>query len=84
MPDNNMERVSSRIEKAIKSFCKSRVQTNNLFFMEQLRRYVAVYLDATVAPASPDRVLRNMRKRGIVKYEVVCRPKSLYKVIAVS
>lgn len=32
------------------------------------------------APASPDRVLRDLRKRGVVGYEVVSKPKSLYRL----
>lgn len=32
------------------------------------------------APASPDRVLRDLRQRGVVGYEVVSKPKSLYRL----
>jgi hypothetical protein len=47
------------------------------FHADELRQYVAQRL--TVAPAAPDRVMRELRRTGEVSYEVVSRAKSLYR-----
>ena len=51
------------------------------FFADELRRYVS--LRTVGAPASPDRVLRDLRKKGAVQYRVISRSGSLYRVEAV-
>lgn len=85
MPNQDIKRVSSNIQTAIKSFCKSRLQSNNeLFFIGDLTRYVSNFPGVKCAPASPDRILRNMRKNGTVNYVVANRSKSLYKVVGVA
>lgn len=84
MPNSDLQRTSLHIQSAIKSFCKTRIQTNPLFFLSDLHRYVAGCPGITVAPASPDRILRNMRQKGIVDYVVVNRSKSFYKVTKVA
>jgi hypothetical protein len=47
------------------------------FHADELRQYVAQRL--TVAPGSPDRIMRELRRTGEVSYEVVNRSKSLYR-----
>lgn len=85
MPNNSeLDRVSSRIQSAVKAFCKTRLQTVPLFFMRDLARYVSSYPGMKVAPASTDRILRAMRAKGLVNYEVVNRSKSFYKITAVA
>jgi len=72
----NLERVSSRIAGAIIEFCRA----HKRFYAEELRAYV---LQATgiVAPGSADRVLRDLRQRGILDYLVISRRESLYEVL---
>ncbi len=47
------------------------------FHADDLRKYVADRVP--VAPGSPDRVMRELRRTGEVSYTVVNRSKSLYR-----
>jgi hypothetical protein len=47
------------------------------FHADELRQFVAQRL--TVAPGSPDRIMRELRRHGEVSYQVVNRAKSLYR-----
>lgn len=77
----NLSRVSGRIGYIITQFCDDRLaQGNPQFHMDDLRTFVDG--QRTVAPASPDRVLRDLRKRKMVNYRVVSRSQSLYEVLA--
>lgn len=49
------------------------------FYMSELQTYVRIVLPQT-APESPGRVLRALRARGSVRYSVVSRPLSLYRM----
>jgi hypothetical protein len=81
--EEELERVSHRIEGAVHEFCRERLaRAEDLFHMEDLLRYVNDVPEIKVAPASPDRVLRAMRAKGVVNYTVVERSKSLYRVTA--
>lgn len=73
--------VSARIADAILEFCVPRV--NAEWHADDLRRHVA-QRTGVVAPASADRVLRDLRKKGAVDYEVVNRAGSLYRLTAVN
>lgn len=81
MSDANLKRVNSRISGLIIEFCRS-LGDNGVFYMEDLRRHVAERLDSRVAPASPDRILRDLRKAGKLDYAVVSRSESLYVLIS--
>lgn len=72
-----LARVSSNIEKSIIAFCERR----RTFHGDELRQWVAV--DTNVAPASPDRVLRLLRKKKVLNYRVLSRSQSLYEMIPV-
>ena len=74
-----IERVTSRIGSTVLTFCRDR-GAGSTFHAQELRDYVGAH---GVAPASPDRVLRDLRKRGFINYVVVSRTKSLYRVISV-
>jgi hypothetical protein len=71
----HLERVSSRIGRAIIGFCRA----HRRFHADELRKAV---VDETgiAAPASADRILRNLRQRGVIGYKVVSRSESLYEV----
>lgn len=75
-----LERVSVRIGKSVVAFCETRVGQE--FHADELRDYVLSQC-APIAPASPDRVLRDLRKKGELDYEVVNRRQSKYRVIRV-
>jgi hypothetical protein len=47
--------------------------------VEDLRRHVIANVPGHIAPASPDRILRDLRQKNVVNYEVVSRSKSLYR-----
>lgn len=72
-----LEAVAGRISDAIVAFCRKRVGQE--FHADDLRRFVSV-ATGTNAPASSDRVLRDLRQRGVIVYTVVNRAKSLYRV----
>ncbi len=76
---DNLDRVATRIQNAIVQFCD--LYCGRTFHADQLRAFVTERV-GTVAPGSADRVLRAMRQRGLVSYEVVNRAKSLYRVTA--
>lgn len=71
-----LERVTSRIGLLIIDFLR-RLEPGQQFRAADLQRYVCGQCDA--APASADRVLRELRKKGLVDYKVVNRRQSLYE-----
>jgi hypothetical protein len=71
----NLERVSSRIERAIIQFCSAHPR----FHADDLRQFVAKET-GIVAPGSADRILRDLRQRGQLNYKVLNRRGSLYQV----
>ena len=73
---SNLQRVKSKTAGAILAFFDS-LHVGDEFCAQQLRDYVAALVP--VAPASPDRILRDMRQRGQLNYEVVSRSQSLYR-----
>ncbi len=72
----DLARVSSRIGGAVLAFCRQHRQ----FHAGDLHAHVAIY---GVAPASADRILRDLRQRGVVRYRCVSRRESLYEVLGV-
>jgi hypothetical protein len=71
----HLESVSSRIGAAILDFMRLHDGLN--FFADDLRRHVIAQV-GTVAPGSADRILRDLRQKGLIEYEVVNRAQSLY------
>lgn len=74
----HLTRVSANIAGAIMDFLARRAPTG-MFYAEELRDHVHVATGYT-APASADRVLRDLRQQGKVKYHVISRRDSLYRV----
>ena len=72
----HLDSVSDRIAGAIVRFCKAHAGLE--FYADDLRCHVTAQV-GSVAPGSADRVLRDLRQRGIVSYHVVNRAKSLYR-----
>lgn len=79
MTHPHLARVTSRIKAAIIAFTARKT----LFRADQLRAYVALRC-GTTAPASADRILRNLRQRGRLNYVVVNRRESLYRIVEVA
>lgn len=76
-----LARVCGKIGAAIIQFCRLRLASGNVeFHADQLRRYVADHLAIDTAPASADRILRELRRVGKVRYSVVNRRQSLYRL----
>jgi hypothetical protein len=74
--DTELKRVSLRIAEAVLDFARRRAGA--LFYMEQLNLHVADVV-GTVAPDSPGRILRDLRRKKHISYEVVSRKDSLYR-----
>lgn len=79
----NITRVNVAIAAAVKTFCRDILSScvPPTFFMSELTQ--SVTLAHTVAPDSPGRILRDLRKRGEVDYKIVSRAMSLYEVVSV-
>jgi hypothetical protein len=75
----NLTRVKSRIAGAVVEFCRSRLRSK--FTMTELVAFVVAAVGG--APDSPSRILRELRREGVVDYEVVSRAQSVYFVGAV-
>jgi len=72
----HLERVSSRIARAIIQFCREHRQ----FHADELRKHVLREAGIT-APGSADRILRDLRQRKLIDYKVVNRHESLYETL---
>jgi hypothetical protein len=79
----HLERVTSKLSAAILLFCKQRIAAcRPEFHMEDIRGFLTTEA-VEFAPASPDRVLRQLRKLRAVDYVVVNRAESLYRITEV-
>lgn len=74
--EQNLSRVRSRIAPAVLDF--ARRCGSEPFGIEQLQAFVRSRVN--VAPASPDRILRDLRARGLIEYEVINRRAALYRI----
>lgn len=75
---DHLERVKGRIQSAIAEFFDG-LEIGQTFHAQDLRDYVC--RTAQVAPSSPDRIMRAMRREGTIGYEVVNRRDSLYRKV---
>lgn len=77
----HLKRVSENLEATVLDFCKKRLQRGvPSFFAASLNVYVAREHDTDVAPDSPGRILRKLRRDGLVNY-TVDRARSRYTLI---
>lgn len=75
-----LERVAARIGDAILTFVRRlRAFETTTFHADDLREFVMRAVGRT-APGSADRVLRDLRARGLVRYQVINRRESLYRL----
>lgn len=94
MADQELERVGLNLNQVIVSFWKLRLEgkaANGVnitdpfptrFTANELRQYVQHHNFGT-APASADRVMRNLKNKSVINYAVVNRSKSLYVALPV-
>lgn len=73
-------RVTSAIGGAVLAFCRAALRTGGEFHGDDLRVWIG-HQGIQCAPASPDRILRALRRAGQLDYEVVNRHESRYRVI---
>lgn len=77
----HLARVSERIGEEILAFCADRLARNEVeFVMAELQQHVAARIPG-VAPDSPSRILRHLRHVGALRYELVSRRGSRYRVL---
>lgn len=74
-----LKRVKSKTSDWIKQFFDAH-QLGEQFHAEDLHNFVKA--KANVAPASADRIMRDMKRSGEINYEVVNRSQSLYRKLA--
>jgi hypothetical protein len=75
----NLERVTERISRSVLSFFSFRKRMRVVeFHAEDVYRWV-VHDCGYISPDSPGRIMRLLRQRGLIDYEVVNRAKSLYR-----
>lgn len=78
----HLERVSARIGALIVSFCRDRLATKRPdFHMHELTSWLALHVNT--APDSASRILRHLKAKNVVRYDLVSRRSSLYRVTKV-
>jgi hypothetical protein len=78
--DENLDRVAARIGSAIVLFYHRQLEAGQReFHVEELRRFVLAEV-GIIAPASPDRIMRFLRRKKLIHYTVINRRKSLYRI----
>ncbi len=77
--ERELARVESEIRDIVLGFCRQRLF--DTFRMDELTEYVR--LRTSVAPDSPGRILRQLRRDNTVDYILVSRRESLYSITAV-
>lgn len=79
----NLDRVRQSIGETVLAFIRAVSLTfSQEFTASELRAYVGRVHGS--APASPDRILRDLRQRGLIGYECVSRKESRYRVTSVT
>lgn len=76
----NLHRVRHRLHDVILRFVSERLAAGvREFHAADLHSYVAEF--TTAAPGSADRILRDMKRSGLVDYRVLNRAASLYQLL---
>jgi hypothetical protein len=81
--DLNLVSLLPTVGQAIQLFYNSRVNCYPFFHADDLRVFVETAIGKS-APASADRILRDLRKAGKINYVVTDRSKSLYKLLPIT
>lgn len=75
---SNLSRVRSKIADLVLAFVAARLASDATFHGSDLVAYVCQF--EKCSPSSPDRILRLLADEGRVKYRVLNRRQSLYRV----
>lgn len=75
----NLKRVYGNLHEAVLAFVKLH-EERALFNMIALTKWVQGNSSFSLAPDSPGRILRELRREGLIDYEVVNRAASLYRI----
>lgn len=80
---NEQTQQISRVNHAIASYVTAylKLKEGKEFHATDLYTYVHDQVGGYIAPDSPARILRDLKKRGLVNYEVLSRSRSLYRAI---
>ncbi len=77
-----LEHVGGIIGNLILAWCRTRQRSGQVeFHADELRAHISRHTDGHSAPASADRILRDLRRKGKVQYAVVSRRQSLYRLL---
>ena len=80
----HLARVSAKIADAVLAFCRARLAAGRPeFHADDLLSFVGCRVQG-LAPDSPSRVLRMLRREGLLDYAVLSRKDSLYRVSRVA
>lgn len=72
-----LTRVREAIAKHVITFIDTRIGKE--FFNAELHNYVSEKMP--IAPGSADRILRDLKSKGVVRYELISRRRSLYRAL---
>jgi hypothetical protein len=75
-----LDRVSTRIATALVAFWSQRLRESPVFVAADVLAHIKTHV-GEVAPDSPGRIMRDLRARGQVAYEVVSRAESRYRAL---
>jgi hypothetical protein len=82
--NENLGPVSVRIGNAVRDFIEAKLDSGSrIFYADDLRQYVSRQV-GLIAPGSADRILRDLRQRGVVDYVVLNRARSEYEAFPVT
>ena len=79
----HLRRVSDRIAAHVLAFVDARGLGGRFHLTDLVAWVVTEMGNEAVAPDSPSRILRMLRRRGVLRYKVVSRRESLYEVTAI-
>ena len=77
--NEDIARVTESIAPHVTAFISEHL--NREFHVADLHNYVSAQVGGYIAPASSDRILRQLRQKGRLNYIVTDRSKSLYRAI---
>jgi len=82
MQTANLNRVKTKIGTLVTQFITNKWLANTPYFTAaELRGYIQLHTNT--APASPDRILRQLRLEGKFDYQVVNRKASEYQILGI-
>jgi len=80
-----LKAASARIGEAVKTFFGRRLSSvEPRFYANDLRIFVNASIAGLAAPGSADRIMRDLRQRGEIKYMLLNRAKSFYLALPVT